>query len=169
VYIRCFWLGNHQIYGRLRRIYTVLANPDRTQVARGPPANYRKYEIRNPEEGFWRLFAKNACNIDHKIAHIVCIWFWAGPSLCCDVMWCHICVCNVCVCVLRVSFTATVYGEHSPGGHHRHKTWSFCVYLATQDRWLELARTVYLHHIWPYVWWFPCQNYCLHMWFWPTL
>jgi len=27
IYIRCFWLGNHQIYGVYIRIYTVLANP----------------------------------------------------------------------------------------------------------------------------------------------
>ena len=26
VYIRYFWLGNHQIYGHIRCIYTVLAN-----------------------------------------------------------------------------------------------------------------------------------------------
>ena len=26
VYIRRFWQGNHQIYGRTRRVYTVLAN-----------------------------------------------------------------------------------------------------------------------------------------------
>jgi len=28
VYIRYFWLGNHQIYGHIRCIYTVLANPN---------------------------------------------------------------------------------------------------------------------------------------------
>ena len=27
VYIRCFWQENHQIYGHIRCIYTVLANP----------------------------------------------------------------------------------------------------------------------------------------------
>jgi hypothetical protein len=27
VYIRCFWQGNHPIYGHIRCIYTVLANP----------------------------------------------------------------------------------------------------------------------------------------------
>jgi hypothetical protein len=27
VYIRFFWLGNHQIYGVYIRVYTVLANP----------------------------------------------------------------------------------------------------------------------------------------------
>jgi acyl-CoA synthetase (AMP-forming)/AMP-acid ligase II len=28
VYVRYFWHGNHQIYGRMRCIYTVLANPN---------------------------------------------------------------------------------------------------------------------------------------------
>jgi hypothetical protein len=28
VYIRYFWQGNHQIYGNIRCIYTVLANPN---------------------------------------------------------------------------------------------------------------------------------------------
>jgi hypothetical protein len=27
VYLRYFWQGSHQIYGHIRRIYTVLANP----------------------------------------------------------------------------------------------------------------------------------------------
>ena len=27
VYIRCFWQGNHQLYGHIRCFYTVLANP----------------------------------------------------------------------------------------------------------------------------------------------
>ena len=31
---------------------------------------------------------------------------------------------------------------------------------------------VYMHHIWPYIWWFPCQKYriyTVYIWFWPTL
>jgi len=34
------------------------------------------------------------------------------------------------------------------------------------------ARTVYIHRIWPYIWWFFCQNYriyTVYIWFWPTL
>jgi hypothetical protein len=31
VYIRYFWQGNHQIYGHIRCIYTVLANPEYMQ------------------------------------------------------------------------------------------------------------------------------------------
>jgi len=30
VYIRCFWLGNHQTYGVYIRIYTFLANTNHT-------------------------------------------------------------------------------------------------------------------------------------------
>ena len=35
-----------------------------------------------------------------------------------------------------------------------------------------LARTVYMHGIWPYIWWFFCQKhriYTVYVWFWPTL
>jgi len=32
VYIRYFWQGNHQIYGHIRCIYTVLANPTHVTV-----------------------------------------------------------------------------------------------------------------------------------------
>ena len=27
MYVRYFWQGNHQIYGHIRGVYTVLANP----------------------------------------------------------------------------------------------------------------------------------------------
>jgi hypothetical protein len=36
---------------------------------------------------------------------------------------------------------------------------------------LGLTRTVYVHRIWPYIWWLPCQKYriyTVHIWFWPT-
>jgi hypothetical protein len=39
VYIRYFWLGNHQIYGVFIRIYTVLANPKKTTCCHGCRAN----------------------------------------------------------------------------------------------------------------------------------
>ena len=37
---------------------------------------------------------------------------------------------------------------------------------------LGLARTVYVHRIWPYIWRIPCQKYCIYtvyIRFWPTL
>jgi hypothetical protein len=37
---------------------------------------------------------------------------------------------------------------------------------------LGLARIVYIHRIWPYFWWFPCQNhriYTVYILFWPTV
>jgi hypothetical protein len=43
-----------------------------------------------------------------------------------------------------------------------------CIYVG-------FARTVYMHRIWPYVWWFPAKNtICtlyipINVWFWPTL
>ena len=33
--------------------------------------------------------------------------------------------------------------------------WSLCTFSG-------LARTVYINRIWPYLWWFPCQKYCVH-------
>jgi len=47
VYIRYFWQGNHQIYGRIGCIYTVLANPSHIQCIHTALANsskmYRKF------------------------------------------------------------------------------------------------------------------------------
>ena len=37
---------------------------------------------------------------------------------------------------------------------------------------IGLARTVYMHRIWSYDWWFPCQKYSTYtvfIWLWPTL
>ena len=37
---------------------------------------------------------------------------------------------------------------------------------------LGLARTVYIHRIWPYIWSFSCQKYriyTVYVWLWPTL
>jgi hypothetical protein len=37
---------------------------------------------------------------------------------------------------------------------------------------IGLARTIYKHRIWPYIWWFPCQKYriyTVYIGFWPTL
>ena len=41
VYIRYFWLGNHQIYGHIRCMYTVLANP--SNVCYSQPLNTLSY------------------------------------------------------------------------------------------------------------------------------
>jgi len=41
-----------------------------------------------------------------------------------------------------------------------------------QDACLGLARTVYMHRIWPCTWWSPCQKYriyTVYTWFWPIL
>jgi len=77
VYIRYFWQRNHRIYGHIRCIHTVLANPKHS--------------------------------LSHQSGYGVCV---------------------------------------------------------------GLARTVYIHRIWPYIWWFSCQNYriyTVYIWYWPTL
>ena len=38
MYIRYFWQENHQLYGHIRRTYTVLANPTQVILVRYPPA-----------------------------------------------------------------------------------------------------------------------------------
>jgi len=45
-----------------------------------------------------------------------------------------------------------------------------CVEYYKQIR--GLARTVCMHRLWPYIWWFPCQKYrmyTMYIGFWPTL
>ena len=47
VYIRCFWQKNHQIYGHIRCIYTVLANPRYVcQWCKGGQSHVREMEGR---------------------------------------------------------------------------------------------------------------------------
>ena len=58
------------------------------------------------------------------------------------------------------------------------RTLSLCLCLShrRQTTKIGLARTVSLHHMWPYIWWFPCQKlriYTVHLYysflfFWPT-
>jgi len=36
---------------------------------------------------------------------------------------------------------------------------------------IGFTRTVYMHRIWPYMWWFPCQKcriYVVYIWSWPS-
>ena len=45
-------------------------------------------------------------------------------------------------------------------------------YFKNSNIYVGLARTVYIHRLWPYIWWFSCQKYRIHtvyIWFWPTL
>jgi len=68
------------------------------------------------------------------------------------------------------------------GGQHGHvpkKSW--CEVRATEATWcyrgyvavcVGLARTVYIHHISPYIWWLPSQKYCIYtvyIGFWPPM
>ena len=56
--------------------------------------------------------------------------------------------------------------RHTDNSHNR-----MARTVHTYCTWLGLARTVYTHRIWPYIWWFPCQKYhiyTVYIWFWPT-
>jgi hypothetical protein len=49
---------------------------------------------------------------------------------------------------------------------------NWLLYSTYLHLYVGLARTVYIHRIWPYIWWFPCQKYriyTVYIWFWPTL
>ena len=44
--------------------------------------------------------------------------------------------------------------------------------MRTQAHIYRVGQNFYIHHIWPYIWWFPCQKYRIHtvyIWFGPTL
>jgi hypothetical protein len=66
VFIRYFWQGNHQIYGHIRCIYTVLANPN----DEGWPVPYL-YTV------YDRIFGDFPCQKYRK--YTVHVWFW--PTL----------------------------------------------------------------------------------------
>jgi hypothetical protein len=51
---------------------------------------------------------------------------------------------------------------------------SCCSVLRIADMCLGLARIVFLHPIWPNIWWLPCLPeisyiHCIYVWFWPAL
>ena len=90
---------------------------------------------------FWALLAKYpwinwwaACLLWHDNDHFAVTWLW---SFCCDM-------------------TVIILLWHD--NDHFAVTWlsSFCCDMTVII--LRVARTVYLHRIWPYVWWFPCQK-----------
>jgi hypothetical protein len=55
---------------------------------------------------------------------------------------------------------------------HTSQTTVYSGHLRKSRVWKGLARAVYIHRIWPYILWFPCQTYhtyTVQIWFWPTL
>ena len=148
VYMRSFWHENHQIYGQIRCIYTVLANPTgdmgchdhiytvymrsfgqkitkyvvmySAMYAHGSGQPYRWHGLPWPHiYGVYAVFLVE----NHEIyGHIRCMHtVLANPT---DDMGCH---------------------DH--------------IYVCVRCKQVGLTRTVYIHRIWPYIWWFPCQKY----------
>ena len=85
----------------------------------------------------------------------------------------HICPCrwlepwylHICTSVHAGGCLPWQEWEHALGGRTQQVFGGVC---------LGLASTVYIHRIWPYIWWFLCQNYriytvYIYIWFWPTL
>jgi len=66
----------------------------------------------------------------------------------------QLCIHSVCMHMCNMQLCSSAY-----------MLYVLCIYVG-------LARTIYMHHIWPYIWWFPCQKHrictvCIE--FWPTL
>jgi len=79
------------------------------------------------------------------------------------------------------SYTVYIYGSGQPyscvvcsclwGSNTALESVGF-LYVSRYASYIGLASTVYIHRIWPYIWWFPCWKYriyTVHIWFWPTL
>ena len=63
--------------------------------------------------------------------------------------------------------TSSLHPSHSDNTHicTRLRKGYIAIYVG-------LARTICIHRIWPYTWWFPCQKYriyTVYIWSWPTL
>jgi len=107
VHIRYFWHGNHHIYGHIRCIYTVLANPNADEF----------FDISS-----YLTVLKHSC---HGLSHglmselheghgspsvcvcVCCVYVCVSVCVCASVCV-SVCVC-VCVCVCVVCMCACVY------------------------------------------------------------
>ena len=76
---------------------------------------------------------------------------------------------NICRVGQNRMYVPNMYRIHVPNicrvGQNRMCVPNMTVYL-------RLAKTIYLHRVWPYIWWFPCQKnrrYTVYIWFWPIL
>ena len=83
-----------------------------------------------------------------------------------------------CFLLLRLKLSCNVWRitpERPPFYHQTlHESWHLPFFYAGDALWIcvGLARAVYMHHEWQYIWWFPCQKFCVctvYVWFWPAL
>jgi hypothetical protein len=83
-----------------------------------------------------------------------------------------------CLGLARTIYIYGVYTVFLAGANHQIygayiRFWPTLVRVMQRtDLRIGLARAVYIHRIWPYIWWFPCHKYCIYtvyIWFWPTL
>jgi len=85
----------------------------------------------------------------------------------CPIVMCvYLCVC---VCVCECDTVATGAGSDLwPGlSYQKQGLCPEALYYISR-----VGQTVYIHRIWPSIWWFPCQKYrtcTVYIWFWPTL
>ena len=79
----------------------------------------------------------------------------------------HLCYLTCCCTIKACLISRFVLAPAVKAWHFSHLIRLSCCSIE-----LGLARTVYIHRIWPYIWWFPCQIYRIYtvfIWFWPTL
>jgi hypothetical protein len=123
VYIRYFWQGNHQMYGRIRCIYTVLANP--AHSLKQITTNYNKTALlANPTHAHsWHPWDKPVLSVPVKYPQIY-------PSSChhlspssSSIIICH-----------HLSSTFTIH-HHLPPSiiifHHLSSSFTICHHLSS--------------------------------------
>jgi hypothetical protein len=100
---------------------------------------------------------------------------------CCPLVWNSSCsnilikgplrMLHVCVyaCIHQITHIYTPIHTHiqthkcTHARIHHHIHWvSFALSFFQCAKFVWLARTVYIHRIWPHIWWFPCQNYRIY-------
>jgi len=98
----------------------------------------------------------------------ICVWTWTLWWACLTCVRVSACVCT-CVLFSGKLFTCCVCQCGVAARQDSQwwvSMWCVCVWAVLfaaralyHAVYIGLARTVYIHRIWPYIWWFPCQNY----------
>jgi len=82
----------------------------------------------------------------------------------CALVYARVCVCSSMYAPVLLCVHTCMQGRPYPQ--------TTCRAMFAYRRNVGLARTVYIHRIWPYIWWIPCQKYriySVYIWFWSTL
>jgi len=111
-------------------------------------------------------------------AHKMCMSS-AFYGLCAALRWPNPWLVAVCgknnkYCVVKILWCSRVHLDHGVWGEliavvpklcaWENKAWYACMYVygMLACTCVGSARTVFIYHIWPYIWWFPCQKYLIY-------